>query len=157
MKTVLFQAVQLRISSQFNFVCSIQRTLSDSTTSGQSGGLGTMVMKGYSIFPALLKSQHQIISCHIQNICSGVLTICREAVAVFYCPNRQSKQYVKYRPNDISPSCKSDNFTGMQYPSYPLTNLPDILIDIWKVKVLCYPCESLIGICTCVLLPTVMC
>ena len=50
-----------------------------------------MVMKGHSSFPkapALLKSQHQIISCHIRTFVVGVLPLCRDAVGLFHSPSR---------------------------------------------------------------------
>ena len=47
--------------------------------------LGAMAIKGYSAFPkapALLEPHHLIAQCHNQE------TRCREAVGVFYSPNR---------------------------------------------------------------------
>ena len=56
--------------------------------------LGVMAMKGYFTFskaPTLLKLYHQIVSCHIQDICWnqewGVLPLCWDAVSVFYIPS----------------------------------------------------------------------
>ena len=49
-----------------------------------------MAMKGYSAFPkapALLEPHHQIVQCHISDTHWGrVLSLCREAVGVFYMP-----------------------------------------------------------------------
>ena len=62
-KTVLFQAIQFSIITQFSSISSIDRTLSGATIPGQSGQ-GVMAMKGYSAFPkapALLKLHHQIV------------------------------------------------------------------------------------------------
>ena len=60
-------------------------TLSDITTLGQK-----MAMKGYSAspkVPALLKTHHQIVKCHIRTLIEGVLPLCRDAVGVFYSPS----------------------------------------------------------------------
>ena len=57
----------------------------------QSGATRAMAMKEYSGFPkapALRKPYHQIVSCHIQDTCWGVLPLCRDAVSGFYGPNR---------------------------------------------------------------------
>ena len=53
--------------------------------------LRAMAMKGCSAFPkvpALLGPHHQIIKCHIQNSHGGgVLSLCWDAVSVFYSPS----------------------------------------------------------------------
>ena len=57
---VLFQAVQLSISTQFSSIYSIDRTLSLRV----KVDLGAMAMKECSLFPkapALLKPHHQIV------------------------------------------------------------------------------------------------
>ena len=59
-KTVLLQAAQFSISTQFSSIWPIDMTLSGATRVD----LGAMAMKGYSIFPkgpVLLKPNHQIV------------------------------------------------------------------------------------------------
>ena len=67
-KTVLFQTIQFRISTQFSLIWDIDRTLSSATTRGKSGignGVGN---------PALLESHHQIVLRHIQDTRLGSVT-----------------------------------------------------------------------------------
>ena len=70
-KTVLFQTIQLSISTQFSSIWHIDRTL------WVKVDLGAMAMKEYSTFPnapTLLEPHHQIVLCHIQDIRWGSLT-----------------------------------------------------------------------------------
>ena len=62
-KTVLFQTIQFRISTQFSSILPLYMTLSGATTPGQSGPESDG-NKWYSAFPkapALLESHHQIV------------------------------------------------------------------------------------------------
>ena len=87
-----FQAIQFSISTQFISIWPIDRTLSDATTPGQSGpGSVTIRVTLHS-----LKLQHYWnITILFFSVISrtlvggeGVLTLCREAVSVFYSPSR---------------------------------------------------------------------
>ena len=62
-------------------ICPIDRTLSGSTTPGQSGQ-GTMVMKCYSTFPKTQRMEpyHQIIFCHGQETCWTTLQRCSQCI-----------------------------------------------------------------------------
>ena len=62
-KIVLFQKIQFSISTQFSSICRIDMTLSGDTTTGQSDQ-GSMAMKKHSAFfkaLALLEPHHQIV------------------------------------------------------------------------------------------------
>ena len=84
--TVLFQAIQFSISTQFK--------CQNSSISNNSD-LGAMAVMGYTAFPKTPASQgpfHQIPLGHIQDtLWDGVLSIFREAVGVFYHPRRLGK------------------------------------------------------------------
>ena len=57
--------------------------------------LGAMALKEYFAFPkvpALLEPHNQIVSCHMQDTCWGVLPLWREAVGIFYRPSRLGMQ-----------------------------------------------------------------
>ena len=63
--------------------------------------LGAITMKRYSAFPKSprLEPRHQIVSCHIQDIRWGVLSLCIVTVIVFYIPvswGCRMYQYNKY-------------------------------------------------------------
>ena len=77
-QTVLFLTIQFRISPLFTLRVDLE----------------AMAMKGYSGFPkvpALLEHHHPIFSSHIRNTrWREVLILCRDAVGVFYSPNRLS-------------------------------------------------------------------
>ena len=82
--TVLFQTIRFSISSQFSSIWPIRPYQVLSLRSRVD--LGAMAMKGYSVFPkppVLLKPHHQIVWCRW-----GSLTVCKEAVGVFYSPSR---------------------------------------------------------------------
>ena len=62
-KIVLFQTIQLSISTQFSSIWTLNRTLSGATTPDQSGS-GNHGYKGYSKFPKdleLLKLHYKIV------------------------------------------------------------------------------------------------
>ena len=63
MKTVLFQAIQFNISTQFSSIWPIDRAQSSANTPGQNGP-GSVAMKGCSTFPKApvsLEPHHQIV------------------------------------------------------------------------------------------------
>ena len=69
LKSVLFQAIQISVSTQFCATWPRYKTLPGATTSGQTG-TGIKSIKGYFLFPkalTLLECHHQIVYCHIQD------------------------------------------------------------------------------------------
>ena len=87
-KTILFQIIQFSISIQFSSIWSIDRTLSDATSLGQSG-LRSDGNNGVSRIP--WNSKHywsltirllSVISKTLVGV--GVLLLCWDAVGVFY-------------------------------------------------------------------------
>ena len=67
-KTLLFQATQFSISTQFSSIQPIDRTLSGATTRARVDH-GAMAMNGNFAFPKapeLLEPHHQIVECHTQ-------------------------------------------------------------------------------------------
>ena len=66
-KTVLFQEIQFRLSTQFSSIWPLDMTLSGATTPGQSGP-GSNGNERHSVFSkasALLEPHHQIFKCYI--------------------------------------------------------------------------------------------
>ena len=84
MKTVLFLTIQFYISRKFSSIWPIDRTLSGTTTPGQSGPRSD----GDEEVLHILKSSSIIgTSCYIQDTRLGVLLLCRDAVDVFCSPS----------------------------------------------------------------------
>ena len=91
-KTVLFQAIQSRISTQFSSISPIDRTLSGTTTPSQSvlwsdGNEGVLsIPQSFSITGT---SPPDCLESHPEHSWRGVdLPLCRKAVGVFYTPSR---------------------------------------------------------------------
>ena len=86
-KTVLFQAVQFSISTQFSLVWPIDRTQSGATTPGQSGP-GSNGNEGALRIPESSSSTGTSPSdCLVSypgHSLGGILHLCRDAVGVFY-------------------------------------------------------------------------
>ena len=84
--------------------------------------LGVMPMWGYSAFPkvlALLEPHHRIVYRHIRdNPCEGIITPCRIAVGVFYCPS-----WMGLVKKESSSSCRAGS-TGIPDRLSPL--LPNV-------------------------------
>ena len=107
-KTVLFLTIQFFISTQFSSIWPIDRTLSGATTPGQTGP-GAMAMKGTPYSPKLQYCWNftirlfSVISTTLVVVVVGgggrVLSLCRDAVGVFYSSIRLGNLTVD--PNDI--------------------------------------------------------
>ena len=79
---MLFQTIKFCISTQFRSIWPMDRTLSGDTTPDQRA----IAIKGnpdFSKAPALLEPHHQIFSCHIQEIRSGLSYPSGEMQSVF--------------------------------------------------------------------------
>ena len=94
MKIVLFQIIQFSISTQFS-----SRTLSGATTPSQSGperddNEGLLRIPQSS---SITGTSPSACLCHIQDTRGGgVLSLCREAVGVFYSLTRLRKRKVGF-------------------------------------------------------------
>ena len=75
-QTVLIQAIQFRISTQFSSIWPIDRTLSGTTTPRLSGheSDGNEGIPHIPIGPAFLETHDQIVKCHNQDIRWGNLS-----------------------------------------------------------------------------------
>ena len=88
-KTVLFQTIQLNISTQFRSIWPIDRTQSGATTQSLSGPgsdgnkVVLYILQSFSIPEALTIKLFSVIS---RTLVGGVLPLCRDAVSVFYRP-----------------------------------------------------------------------
>ena len=87
-KTVLFEAIQFSISTQFSSIWSIDRSLSGATTPSPSGPWsdGNKGVLGIPVSSRVTEtSPFSVISrTHV----GEVLPLCRDAVGVFYSPSR---------------------------------------------------------------------
>ena len=96
-KTVLFEAIQFSISTQFSSIWPIYRTLLVSTTLGLSG-LGIDANEGVLHIPQIsgitgTKPSDCLVSCPGHSmvvVVVGLLPLTREVVGVFYSPSRLS-------------------------------------------------------------------
>ena len=94
-KTVLFQAIQYSISTQFSFIKPIDKSLSDVTTPSQSGpgndgNEGVLrIPQSSSITGTSLPDCLVSYTGHLFG--GGVLPHCRGSVGVFYSPSRLGK------------------------------------------------------------------
>ena len=93
MKTVLFQTIQFSISSQFSSIWTIDRTLSGTTTPGQSGP-GIDGNEGVLHIPQNSSIAGTSSSDCLVTYPGGVLPLCWEAVGVFYSPSRLDNLHV---------------------------------------------------------------
>ena len=90
-KTVLFPAIQFRISTQFSSIWPINRTLSgatipDQNIPGSDGNKGVLRIPLNSNITWISLSDCLVL--YPGTPCeSGVLPLCRDAVGVFYSPN----------------------------------------------------------------------
>ena len=75
-KKVLFQTIQFSISSQFNSIWPINRTLSGATTQAQSGpgSNGNVGVLHILQSSSITRPHHQIVQCHIHDTHWGSLT-----------------------------------------------------------------------------------
>ena len=90
-KTVLFQIIQLSISTLFSSIWPIDRVRSDATTLGQSGP-GSDGNEGVFRFPknsSITGTSPSDCLVSYQDIYwgGGILPLCRDAVGVFYSPS----------------------------------------------------------------------
>ena len=99
-KTVPFQTIQFSPSTQFSSIRSIDRTLSVATTLGLSGprsdgneGLLCIPLNS-SITRTSLSDCFVSYPGHCLEL--GVLSLCREAVSVFYSPSRLGKALTEF-------------------------------------------------------------
>ena len=88
-KTVLLQAIQFIISTQFDCVWDIDRTLSGATAPSQSGpgrdeNQGVLRIPGTSLSDRLVPYLEHSLG-------GGGLLLCRKAVGVFYSPSQMGK------------------------------------------------------------------
>ena len=95
LKAVLLQAIQFSISTQFNSILNIDRTLSGATTPGQSGpksdsNKGVLRIPQSSIITGTSPSDC-LMSYPGHSLRGGVLPLCRETVGVFYSPSQLNK------------------------------------------------------------------
>ena len=93
-ETVLFQAIQFSISTQFSSIWAIDRTLSGITTSGQSGpggdgNEGVLHIPQSSSWNIIIRLLSVITWTLVGG---GVLPLFRGARGVFYCPSRLDKE-----------------------------------------------------------------
>ena len=91
---VLFQVIQFSISTQFSSIWLTDRTLSDVTTPGPSGPRsdGNEGMLCISQSSSITRtSPSDCFFFNIQDSHGGVLTLCRDAVCVFYGPSQLGK------------------------------------------------------------------
>ena len=94
-KTVLFQIIQLSISTQFSCSWLIDRTLSGATIPGQTepGSNGNewvlCISQRSSITGASLSDC--LVSYPGHSLVGGFISLCREAFSVFYSPNQLGK------------------------------------------------------------------
>ena len=78
---------QFSISKQFSSIWSIDRTLSGATTPGQSEPGSDGNDRVFCILQSSNITGTSPSDCHIQNTCWGRLSLCRDAVRVFYTPS----------------------------------------------------------------------
>ena len=81
--TVLFQAIQFSISTEFNSIWNIDRTLSNAIITME---LETIALKRYTAFSQSSSTTgppHQIVECHIQDFYWGSLTPFAEMQSVY--------------------------------------------------------------------------
>ena len=91
MSTVLYQTIQFNINTQFNSIWSIDRTLSGSTSHGQSGR-GSDGNKGVLCIPQSsniigASPSGCLVSYPVHSLV-GVLPFCRYSVGIFFSPSR---------------------------------------------------------------------
>ena len=94
--------------------------------------LGSMVMKGYSVFPkvpALFEHDHQVVLCHIRTLVEGALPHFREAVGVFYSPSRPDHSLVV--GSSLLQRCRRLGLMGMTLTGI---NTPDLLKWIVNIR-----------------------
>ena len=92
LKTVLFQVIQFSISILFSSIWPIDRILSGATTPGQSGP-GSDCNEGVLHIPQSSSitgtSPSDCLVSYPEHLLSGgVLSLCRDAVSVFYSPSQ---------------------------------------------------------------------
>ena len=122
MKTVLFQTIQFSIRSLFSSIWSTDRTLSVATTSGQSGPERVLCIPQSSSITWTLPSDF-LVSYPV----GWVLSLCREAVSVFYSPSRIGDldlgigyiHYVSLRPFNFRLSIIRFHVTFVVYSAVP--------------------------------------
>ena len=97
-KTVLFQTIQFSISTQFNSIWPIDRTLSGATTPGLSGpgsdgNEGMLCILQSSSITGTTPSDC-LVSYLGHSLGVGVLLLCRGALGVIYSPSWRSKMFL---------------------------------------------------------------
>ena len=94
---MLFQKIHFIMSTQFSFICLIDKTLPGATNLGQSGP-GSHGNEGVLCIPPKLlyywTSPSNCFTSYTGHSLEGVLPLCKGAVGVFYSPSRLSKIHV---------------------------------------------------------------
>ena len=117
-ETVLFQTIQLSISTQF----SSNLTLSGATTPGQSGP-GSDGNKKLQHYWSLTIRLFSVIS---RTLVGGVLPLCRDSVGVFYSPSWLDNTITWINNTDITQQvlvCHKNQ------PTHPVDRIENIMTD----------------------------
>ena len=94
MKNNLFQKILFNISIQFSSICPIDKTLSGATTLGQcgpgsDGNKGVLNIPQNSSITGASPSDCLVSYLEHSFAGGGVLSLCRDAVGMFYSPSQQ--------------------------------------------------------------------